>query len=197
MKKLILCLTLLVSVLFAGFANSYDDLDVPEYQKENQKETMFSYNPGLRFSILGLEPTFSFNFYNLETEVACAFTSGFDGKSFGFAPSFSIGYCTNPFERGGVTTFGAEYLLVTQAYIKAFKSEMDAPVVHAVSLFYKGGYKFTDAFGVNWRVRLPLFMGGSSGDYSEFYNITSTQGGLICVLAGALTIGAGVQFSFH
>ena len=193
MKKFILCLTLLVSVLFSGFARSNNDLDA----HEDSKEEVFSFNPGIRFSVLGFEPTFSLNVKNLEAEIGCALTTGYYGNDFGVAPNISIGYCTNPFDRGSFTTFGIEYLLVSDSYVKALYSEFKVDKIHAVSLYYKGGYKFTDAFGINWRLRLPLFMGGKSDDYSEFYNILSVHGGNYCVIAGLFTISAGVQFSIH
>lgn len=194
MKKIFICLALFASVFAVGFSRDFS---------YGNGENSFALVPGLRLSLLGLEPTFAVDFENLELEAACAVTTGVKGEGFGIAPSVSIAYCSNPFDSGSVLTFGLEYMMVSSSYMRAFGAFSDSdtatgvPVFHAVSLFYKGGYKFTDVFGVLWRARIPLLIGGSDGNQSLYYNITNTQGAFMCLLAGVLTLGVGVQFTIQ
>ena len=192
MKKILFCILFSLFLLPCTFARTeFYDLD------DNSSEKEFGISAGLRLSILGLEPTFAVNYRNFEAEAACAISSGVDGKSFGVAPSLSIGYCTNPFEKGSCTTFGLEYYLLSPSYTNLLSkvSENSTPLnisIHAVSLYYKGAVHFNKNFGLMWRLRLPLLLGGEG----EFYNITSTQGALVCCLAGICTFAVGVNFTF-
>ncbi|BDC94357.1 hypothetical protein [Treponema bryantii] len=190
MKKLLLCIILCAAFIPSLFANS-DDFDEPKSEK------IFAVVPGVRISILGLEPTIGFNIYNLDAELGVAISTGFTGEGFGVAPAISVGYCTNPFDKGPVATFGLEYLILTSSYVNLLNkvadeaAYMDIPAIHTLSLYYRGGFNFNNVFGLTWRVRLPLFMGGGG----EYFNITNYQGALICTLAGICTISVGVKFT--
>ena len=120
---------------------------------DENSEKVFGMSPGLRLSILGLEPTFGVNYKNVEAEIGCAISSGIDGSKIGVAPSFSIGYCTNPFYRGSCTTFGLEYYVLSSSYIGLLNrldedsDVMLVPVtIQALSLYYKGAYHLTKNF---------------------------------------------------
>lgn len=197
MKKFLLCLIACTAIISAGFAGTKTDED------EVSTERIFAITPGLRLSVLGLEPTFAVNFYNLELEGACAFSTGLDGKQFGFAPSFSVAYNTNPFEKGGYAVFGGEYMYLTPAYTNMLTKTLDEdknedvlPGIHTLSLFYKGGYNFTPVFGLMWRLRLPLMITGAKDGESFNLNVTNLPGFAGCFLIGVCTTSIGVKFTF-
>ena len=89
MKKFIICILLCAALVPSVFARSEDD----DY---DYREKVVGITPGVRLSILGLEPTLGLNISNLEIEGACALNTGWDGKQFGYAPSI----CSR-FEREG------------------------------------------------------------------------------------------------
>ncbi len=191
MKKLILCILICAAFIPSLFAKANDFDDEPKSEK------IFAVVPGVRLSILGLEPTIGFNIYNLDSELSAAISTGIAGEGFGIAPAISVGYCTNPFDQGIVATFGLEYLILTSSYINMLNnfsedaSYVNIPAIHALSLYYRGGFNFNNVFGLTWRVRLPLFMGGGG----EYFNITNYQGALLCTLIGICTISVGVKFT--
>lgn len=192
MKKFLIAIIVFLLLLPAAFAKS------DYYEFEESPKKIFGIAPGLRLSIIGLEPTLAIDFFNLEIEAGCAVSTGLDGKSLGIAPSLSLGYCTNPFERGSSTTFGAEYYLLSPSYTNLMNqlSEDRTPTngasIHAFSLFYKGAFHFNRHLGLLWRIRLPLFFGGDG----QYFNITNPPGALLCCLAGIATVGVGVSFMF-
>ena len=121
MKKLLLCLIICAGLIPSVFArSSWDDDD------DFDSDKIFGITPGIRLSILGLEPTLAVDIYHLEIEAACAFNTGFDGNQFGFAPSGSVAYITNPFEKGGSTAFGLEYMYLTPSYTAAMAKISEA-----------------------------------------------------------------------
>ena len=198
MKKLFLCLIFTLAFLPAIFASSIDN-----YEVTDSSEKTFGISPGVRFSVLGVEPTFALNIYNLEVETACAISSGLDGKQMGYAPSFSVAYNTNPFERGSAAVFGLEYMYLSPSYTnmlpKTFDDSIDEevlPAVHSVSLFYKGAYNFNRVFGLLWRIRLPVVIGANAeGEFYNF-NISNLAGFTACALIGFCTTSVGVKFMF-
>lgn len=198
MKKLLLCLILCAGLIPSVFARSSwddDDDDFGSYKT-------FGITPGVRLSILGLEPTLALDISHLELEAACAFNTGFDGKQFAYAPSCSIAYITNPFEKGGSTAFGLEYMYLTPAYTAMMENLVDAdssgayPGVHGLSLFYKGCYNFNSVVGLLWRLRLPVMIMGKEGDNYYNLNITNLPGFAGCFLLGICTTTIGVKFTF-
>ena len=193
MKKILFCILFALILLPSTFARTeYYDLE------DDEPEKIFGFTGGLRLSILGLEPVVGINFSNLEVEAGCSISTGLDGKEFGIAPSLSVGYCTNPFERGSCTTVGLEYYFMSPSYTHLLGSYFGSAsnpggfAGHAVSLYYKGAVHFTQNFGLIWRVRLPLFMCGND----EYYNITNIAGAGICCLTGITTVAFGVNFMF-
>ncbi len=194
MKKFLLCLVACTAFIAGAFAKSYDEMD---------SEKIFGITPGARISVLGLEPTVAVDFYNLEVEAACAFSSGFDGKQFGAAPSFSVAYITNPFEKGISAAFGAEYMFLTPSYTNMLTRTMDKdddvediPGIHMISVFYKGAYNFNHVFGLLWRIRLPLMIGATQDGESLNVNVTNLPGFAGCFLVGICTTSIGVKFTF-
>ena len=177
-----------------------------EYEVTNNSDKIFGIAPGLRFSVLGVEPTIALNLYNLELEGACAFSSGLDGKQFGAAPSFSVAYNTNPFERGTAAVFGLEYMYLTSSYtnmlnktVEKNKNDEDVvPGIHSLSLFYKGTYNFNKVFGLLWRVKLPVMIMPAERVDGEIQNlnITNFPGFLGCALIGFCLTSVGVRFVF-
>ncbi|MCR5385552.1 MAG: hypothetical protein K6E69_00365 [Treponema sp.] len=199
MKKIFISL-LLIGALFAPmFADSDDDVSE---RTTSAPEKTIGFGPGLRISVLGLEPTFAVDIGNLELEAACALSSGVTGKQFGFAPSFSVAYNSNPFEKGMAATFGLEYMYLTPAYTAVLADMFDddsnssTPGIHALSLFYRGGFNFNHVFGLLWRIRMPLVIGGSQDGESFNMNITNLPGFFGCLLVGVCTISIGVKFEF-
>ena len=197
LKKLLLCLILCAGLIPSVFArSSWDDDD------DFGSDKTFGITPGVRLSILGLEPTLALDISHLELEAACVFNTGFDGKQFAYAPSCSIAYITNPFEKGGSTAFGLEYMYLTPAYTAMMEKLVDAdssglyPGVHGLSLFYKGCYNFNSVVGLLWRLRLPVMIMGKEGDNYYNLNITNLPGFAGCFLLGICTTTIGVKFTF-
>ena len=205
MKKMI---KLVLSALFVFalvapqvFADTDDSDDEMEILSDGSEKS-FAFGPGVRFSILGMEPTLTFGISNLELEATCVISTGADGNQFGYAPSFSVAYNTNPFEKGSGATFGGEYMLLSSAYTSMLNKISDSknteklPALNALSLFYKGHVNFTQHFGLHWRIRMPLFIFGSDGDNFQSIDVTSLAGLGICTLVGISTVSAGIQFRF-
>ncbi len=200
MKKIFLAMILSLVLMPAVFASP------DEYEVTNNSDKIFGIAPGVRFSVLGVEPTIALNLYNLELEGACAFSSGLDGKQFGAAPSFSVAYNTNPFERGTAAVFGLEYMYLTSSYtnmlnktVEKNKNDEDVvPGIHSLSLFYKGTYNFNKVFGLLWRVKLPVMIMPAERVDGEIQNlnITNFPGFLGCALIGFCLTSIGVRFVF-
>ena len=202
MKKSFLTVILSLFLLPAVFASPN------EYEVTNDSNKIFGIVPGIRFSVLGVEPTVALNVFNLELESACAFSSGLDGKKFGAAPSFSVAYNTNPFEKGTSAVIGLEYMYLTPSYTNMLNKTVDKnntiddedelPGVHSLSLFYKGTYNFNKVFGLLWRVKLPVMIMPAErvdGDIQNL-NITNLPGFLGCTLIGFCLTSVGVRFVF-
>ncbi len=200
MKKILLTMILSLALLPALFASP------DEYEVTNSSDKIVGVAPGVRFSVLGVEPAIALNIYNLELEGACAISSGLDGKQFGVAPSFSVAYNTNPFEKGTSAVFGLEYMYLTPSYtnmlnktVEKNKNDEDVvPGIHSLSLFYKGTYNFNRVFGLLWRVKLPLMIMPAErveGDIQNL-NITNFPGFLACALIGFCETSVGVRFVF-
>ena len=204
MKKFLLTLFLSLALLPAVFAAT------DEFEITDASDKTFGFAPGLRLSILGLEPTFAINMNNLEFEAACAFSSGLDGKQMGFAPSVSIAYNTNPFEKGNAAIFGLEYMFLTPSYTNLLNKslekesynndeiELDWPGIHSLSLFYKGTHNFNNVFGMLWRIKLPLLMLPAEKVDGEIQNLNITNWGgfFLCSLIGVCETSVGVRFVF-
>lgn len=200
MKRIFLAMILSLVLMPAVFASP------DEYEVTNNSDKIFGIAPGVRFSVLGVEPTIALNLYNLELEGACAFSSGLDGKQFGAAPSFSVAYNTNPFERGTAAVFGLEYMYLTSSYtnmlnktVEKNKNDEDlVPGIHSLSLFYKGTYNFNKVFGLLWRVKLPVMIMPAERVDGEIQNlnITNFPGFLGCALIGFCLTSVGVRFVF-
>ena len=197
MKKILFAMILSLFILPAVFASP------DEYEVTNRSDKIFGVAPGVRFSVLGVEPTVALNIYNLELEGACAFSSGLDGKKFGVAPSFSVAYNTNPFEKGTSAVFGLEYMYLTTSYTNMIVKTIDEdnqedvlPGVHALSIFYKGGYNFNHVFGLLWRFRLPLMITAAKDGESVNLNVSNLPGVAGCFLLGICTTAIGVKLTF-
>lgn len=194
MKKIFMVFALCLAFVPSMFAS------VENVEVNYESDKVFGISPGLRFSVLGIEPTLAFDIYNFELETACAFSSGITGEQFGFAPSISFAYDTNPFERGGSASFGVEYMYLTPAYTNMIAKTIDKdadnvlPGIHAVSLFYRGTYNFNKIFGLLWRVRLPMVIAGSKDGESFNLNVTNLPGFGANFLIGVCTISVGVKF---
>ena len=196
MKKFFLCLLAGAIFLTAAFAET-ENIEVSA-----DSEKIFGIVPGVRLSVLGVEPAVAFDIFNLELEAACAFSTGLDGKQFGAAPAFAIAYNTNPFDKGGFAVFGAEYMYLTTSYTNMIVKTIDEdskedvlPGVHSLSFFYKGGYNFNRVLGILWRFRLPLMIAASKGEESFNLNVSNLPGMAGCFLLGICTTSIGVKFT--
>ena len=197
MKRFLLSLLICAVLIPSVFAKA-EDIEVT-----TASDKVFGITPGVRLSVIGLEPTFAVELFNLELEASCAINTGINGDQFGYAPSFTIAYNTNPFERGGFANFGAEYMYLTPAYtnmvVKTIDEEVEedlVPGIHSLSFIYKGGYKFNHVFGLLWRLRLPLLIAAENEEVKFNLNVTNLKGLTACILLGACTTSIGVQFTF-
>ena len=197
MKRFLLTLLICAVLIPSAFAKA-EDIEVTA-----SSDKVFGITPGVRLSVIGLEPTIGVELFNLELEGCCALNTGLDGEQFGYAPSFTVAYNTNPFERGGFAVFGGEYMYLTPAYtnmiIKTIDEEVEGdvlPGIHTVSFIYKGGYRFNHVFGLLWRFRLPLLIAGENEEVKFNLNVTNLPGVAGCFLLGVCTTSIGVQFTF-
>lgn len=199
MKKIFWIFALCAILGTAVFADEYEDEDISF--ESDSTEKMIGFTPGIRFSVLGIEPTFSLNLSHLELEGSCIMSTGLKGEQFGYAPSVSVGYNTNPFERGSFAVFGGEYMCLSSMYITMLANllnndnEEDLPAIHSVSLFYKGGVNFTNRFGMIWRVRFPLVIAGAADGETYSLNVTNLAGFGGCTLVGLSTISMGIKLT--
>ena len=188
MKKFILSLFLCAAILPCVFAES---------DEEVSSDKFFGVGPGLRLSLMGVEPTVAVNIYNLELEGACAFSSGWDPTetNFGWAPSFSIAYNTKPFDKGVSSTLGLEYVYLTKTYLNMLSFSTGATDAHAASFFYRGAVNFNPHFSFLWRLRLPLMIAApdSDGKLSGIF-ITSPAGFGLSWLICLCTTSIGIKF---
>ena len=201
MNKITILLLLGLLLTPSVFADENDDIETFTEKDTASEDKTFGAAVGVRFSVLGLEPVVDVNISHLELEGTCIFNTGLKGDEFGYAPSFSIGFNTNPFEPGSTTVLGGEYMYLSPMYTNMITKITDKdnenteslPAVHAVSLFYRGGVNFTSHLGMNWRVRLPLFIAGKQGDESFNVNISNLMGFGICCLTGLCTVSLGLR----
>ncbi len=134
---------------------------------------------GVRFSVLGLEPELSFIYSNFEAAVFAPMVEGTsyatDKDTFGPGIGTSIGYITDPFERGWENCVGLSYLFLSEKYMevsltgKVFNDnghDNFLPNLHLFSIFYRGTVKFSKLFGISFRAELPLFVGASNGNHA-------------------------------
>ena len=200
MKKIILVLLSFLFTLQLLVAENDDENQFSEIEEVSTDEKTFGAAVGVRFSVLGLEPVVDINIKNLEIEGSCIFNTGLKGDEFGYAPSLSIGYNTNPFEKGASTVLGGEYMYLSPMYTNMITKFTDTdedqeklPAVHALSLFYRGGVNFTNRLGMNWRIRLPLLIAGYQDGESFNVNISNLMGFGICCLTGLCTVSVGLR----
>jgi len=199
MKKLAIFLILTVTVFSSAFA----DYQMKKKNTEtSNSEKIIGFAPGIRLSLLGIEPSFGIDVKNLELEAACAISTGTTGDKIGVAPSFSVAYNSDPFGNGVSATFGLEYMFLSSSYMNVLGDVSDSDDsgndsnIHAISIFYRGDFKIVDFLAFCWRIRFPLFIGWEGNDGLESINVTNFPGLLGCGLIAICTVSIGVRFTF-
>ncbi|MBQ5491927.1 MAG: hypothetical protein IIT68_07720 [Treponema sp.] len=138
------------------------------------------FSGGVRFSVLGMEPTVALIFNNLEVEASApiqsqhVYSSSYNPGSvpsgqdvsdyvFGIAPEVSIGYNSKPFTSGWQNTVGASVLWLTDSFVNALAGNGSASVLPLDSNgsvdFSQGAYlgSFFYRGGIQWKSGLCLY----------------------------------------
>ena len=153
-------------------------LILPCMARENDSGLGFS--GGIRFSVLGLEPSVSLILNHLEVEASTPiqskhiFSATYDsngvptsqditGYVFGMAPAVSVGYNTKPFTSGWQNTVGASVLWLTDSYINAISGNSSSSVLPLNSNgsvdFSQGAYIGSLFYrgGIQWKSGFGLY----------------------------------------
>lgn len=206
MKKVLsLCLLMFVGVcLFAE--NATNNSSSPK-----QKTTGASI--GVRFSILGLEPTASIIYKKTEIEASCpiisntVFSESYPASShskevIGYMPGVSFGYLSRAFERGWQNGVGVLWYMITPAYLESLSYDTSSssgvqitgPDVHAFGLYYKSGLRFNSGVNIYFRIMFPLALW--CPQTNETYTIINREMSLLASLVCIITPSIGVRYSF-
>ena len=164
---------------------------------------------GLRGSILGLEPTASFIFYNMELEASVPLSAsggGFskeDKTKFGYMPGGSFGYLQNAFGTGWQNGVGLDYHWISPSWWDATflgslmtKASVTANF-HVFSLYYKGGWRWNNGCNLYFRLLFPIVLFGPSSDGSVgSISIINKAGLAASFLTVIITPSIGFRWSF-
>lgn len=189
MKKiislLVLCFSLQVFVL--------------AQESNTDKSFPMAYGPGLQFSILGIGPTITFDLANFEIDARVFFTQNGETKKFGVSPQFSLGYNSNPYEKGYANFIGASYYMITASWIESFLNlnNLDNPSLHLIGLVYNGAYQWNNGLGINFGLSLPFVT--IAADNKSSSTLAIFQGGpqaLLSFLIGFCTFNVGIKYKF-
>lgn len=200
--KRFFCTLILIATVFSTASAEYALKKKKPVNSAPDDMKVIGFAPGVRLSLLGIEPTFAIDILNLELEAACAISTGVTGDRIGVAPSFCIAYNSDPFGDGVSATFGLEYMFLSSSYMRVLGDVIDSddmgtdPNIHGISLFYRGDFKITRFAAFCWRIRFPLFIGWEGDDGFQSINVTNLPGLFGCGLISICTVGIGVRFSF-
>lgn len=211
MKKYVFCFITLVLCLTPVFSQETDSLE--PYNEPFVEEKVIGFTPSLRFSLLGLEPGFSFHFKEFEAELAMPVTATMSNDKFGAGFTISAGFNSNPFTKGVQHGIGAGFSFFPKSYVNAsIVKDIAGKIIGsengeeidtsswALCLYYKIAYRFDVGIGAFARFNLPLFFhleGLRIGDkdYSTvmLFNPVGLMTNLVVGLCGT---SVGIQFTF-
>lgn len=171
-------------------------------------ERTFGGSVGMRLSVLGMEPTASFIFSQMELEASAPLsasggTSKDNPSKFGVMPGGSFGYLQEPFKTGWQNGVGIDYHWLSPSWWEAtligslMKKSDISPNFHAVSLYYKGGWKWSNGCNLYFRLLLPLVFWGPTSDGSvKSLSVINTTGLAASFLALVVTPSLGFRWCF-
>lgn len=211
MKKYVFCFITLVLCLTPVFSQETDSLE--PYNEPFVEEKVIGFTPSLRFSLLGLEPGFSFHFKEFEAELAMPVTATMSNDKFGAGFTISAGFNSNPFTKGVQHGIGAGFSFFPKSYVNAsIVKEIAGKIIDdgnggnldasawALCLYYKIAYRFDVGIGAFARFNLPLFFHLEGSTISDSGNSTVTlfnPVGLMTNLGvGLCGTSVGIQFTF-
>lgn len=217
MKKKLIFTSLIAGMmsLFAlpAFADDY-------YSYDSTRSTDISYSAGFRLSfLLGFEPEVSVTFNNLEISAFAPLSESVTNNEFGWGIGGSIGVNSKPHGRGWQNGFGASYLFLSPSFFRTkFDTIIDVAYadaeedtiigetrsddsttdvsMHIASLYYRGGVKFNELWGLNFRIFMPVFALLSDGNETQHISILSGSGAALSFLCIPCSISLGVRFEF-
>lgn len=142
MKKIIIFSTIIGVLLCSVFA---------EDESFNEKRN-FAFNTGIQLSVLGLAPTFTFDFNKFEIQTKIAVNQDIDSNVFGFAPQIALGYNSNPYGTGYSNFIGGTYYFITNNWVKTFinSSSNNRILLNLIGVAYQGSVRWNSGFGINW-----------------------------------------------
>lgn len=211
MKYYIACLITLLFCLVPVFAQENDLAEPPS--ESFSEEKVIGFTPSLRFSLLGLEPGFSFHYKEFEAELAIPITATMTNDSFGAGFTISAGFNSNPFTKGVQHGIGAGYSFFPKSYVNASlvkqladkssstgsAGEIDASA-QALCLYYKIAYRFDVGIGMFARFNLPIIfhLEGFEIDGKDYSTLTlfNPVQLLANTVIGLMSSSVGIQFTF-
>lgn len=210
MKKYVFCFITLVLCLTPVFSQETDSLE--PYNEPFVEEKVIGFTPSLRFSLLGLEPGFSFHFKEFEAELALPITATMTNDKFGAGFTISAGFNSNPFTKGVQHGIGAGFSFFPKSYVNAsIVKEIAGKIINdgnggdldasawALCLYYKIAYRFDVGIGAFARFNLPFLIrvnGQINGQGYPALTLFSPTGLLANLGIGLCGTSAGIQFTF-
>lgn len=153
-------------------------------------------SPGLRFSVLGVEPTVALNVDDFEAEVGFSFARDayydFGGKYYRtiLTPNVTVGWNYDAFDTGWHNLVGATY------YCGFGLNSDNNDVYHMAGLAYRGSVKFRNNVEICIRTNLPFVIIDPTQDDPLALTIADAGGIFECALYGLAMSSIGVRIGF-
>lgn len=178
MKKIITFMCVAVMTCFAAFA----EMEIA---------------PGIRFSVLGVEPTVSLNIDDLEVEAGFAFARDAsyyidtsDDYRVMFTPNITFGWNYDAFDTGWHNLVGASY------YLGMGFNSNETDVYHMIGMAYRGSVRFRSNLEICAQTCLPFLIVHQGADEPLPLTIADNGGIWECALLGLCMSSIGIRIGF-
>lgn len=152
--------------------------------------------PGIRFSVLGVEPTIAVGINDLEIEAGFAFARDgmyqFDSQKYRalMTPNVTVGWNYDAFDTGWHNLVGFTY------YCGIGYNKNATDIYHMAGLGYRGSIKFRNNFEICVRTNLPFVIIDPTADDPLALTIADAGGIYDCLVYGISMTSVGFRFSF-
>lgn len=155
-------------------------------------------SPGIRFSVLGVEPTVAFNVDDFEAEIGLAVARDgyyeFDSSCRYhtlLTPNITIGWNYDAFDTGWHNLVGFTYYCGL-----GFKDDYSMDHYHLAGLGYRGSIRFRNNLEICFRTNLPFVVIDSTRADPLYLTIADAGGFGECILYGLAMSSIGVRIGF-